>query len=250
VNGIARSTLFRLKPDGRLDDTFDAGLEMSSVFCLVRKPSGQILVGGLLKRTGMSNSVPLLRMNKDLTWDETFQTDTFSDLTGGLQPPFVSALLLQPDGKIVAGGNFFEVGGYWRRHIIRLTPEGHVDGCFDPGLGLGGMSEPGPVRAMALQPNGRVLIGGRFYGCDTAYGNNLARLLPRSDCDLIRVYLRGGDQAFAAATFPPGRTNYLEMSNDLKDWQTVETNTSPYIYYWNFSTTDAPQAFFRARQEH
>ena len=77
----------------------------------------------------------------------------------------------------------------------------------------------------------------------------MARLLPRSDCNLIRVYIKGGDQTFAAATFPPGGTNYLEQSSDLKNWLTVETNPSPYIYHWNFSMSDAPQAFFRARQE-
>ena len=69
---------------------------------------------------------------------------------------------------------------------------------------------------------------------------------------MIRVYLNGGDSAFAAATFPPGGTNYLEMSDDLKSWQTVETNTSPCIYYPRFlgpSLTDPPRAFFRARQE-
>jgi hypothetical protein len=94
------------------------------------------------------------------------------------------------------------------------------------------------------------MIGGWFVGVDTAFGQcNVARLLPRSDCNLIRVYIKGGDQTFAAATFPPGGTNYLEQSSDLKNWLTVETNPSPYIYHWNFSMSDAPQAFFRARQE-
>ena len=247
VIGSTNYALFRLGPDGRLDDTFDAGLDMSSVFCLVRQPGGRILVGGALFRTGASKEVPLLRLNADLRWDESFQPDAFGDTGPG--GAAVYALLLQPDGKIVTGGYFFEVGGYWRRHILRFTPEGHVDGCFDPGLGLGGFSV-GPVRAIALQSDGRILAGGVFQGVDTAYGQfNLARLLPRGDCDLIRVYLRGGEQAFAAATFPPGRTNYLERSNDLMTWQTVETNTSPYIYYWNFSVTDTPQAFFRARQD-
>ena len=112
------------------------------------------------------------------------------------------------------------------------------------------MLESGPVRAMALQPNGSILIGGLFYGVDTAYGQlNLARLLPQSEHDLIRVYLASGDFSFAAATFPPGRTNYLEMSADLLSWQTLETNTSPYIFYSNFYPAGTPQAFFRARQE-
>ncbi len=241
--------LFRLKPDGRLDDAFEAGLDRSPVFSLVRQPNGQILVGGLLNRTGASNGVPLLRLNTDLQWDDGFKPDAFGATGPG--GPSISALLCQPDGKIIAGGYFFDVGGYWRRHIVRFNAEGHVDGCFDPGLGLGtywGM--PVPVRAIAMQPDGRILIGGLFLGVDTASGQwNLARLLSQSDCDLIRVYLERGDYAFAAATFTPGRTNFLERSIDLKTWQAVGTNTSPYIIYYNFSTTDAPQAFFRARQE-
>lgn len=245
--GIVGSTnyaLFRLGQDGRLDDTFDAGLGLSCAFCLARQPGGQILVGGQLRRAGASNNIPLLRLNTDLHWDESFQPDAFADT--GIPGPAVYALRLQPDGKIVTGGYFFEVGGYWRRHIVRFTPEGHVDGCFDPGLGGFAI---GPVRTLALHPDGRILLGGVFEGVDTAYGQlNLGRLLPRSDCDLIRVYLNGGDQAFAAATFPPGRTNYLELSNDLKTWQTVQTNTSPYIWYPNLSMTDGPQSFFRARQ--
>src|ERR1035437_4700465 len=126
-------SLFRLKPDGRLDDTFDAGLDMSSVFCMVRQTNGQVLVGGLLNRTGSSNGVPLLRLNTDLQWDDSFQTDAFGASDPG--GPSIYSLLLQTDGKIVAGGHFFEVGGYWRRHILRFTPEGHVDGCFDPRSG-------------------------------------------------------------------------------------------------------------------
>jgi uncharacterized delta-60 repeat protein len=249
VDGLPRHTLFRLKANGQLDDTFDPGLEMSSVICLARQTNGQILVGGLLKRTGASNSVPLLRLNADLQWDESFRPDAFGG-THGVGDPSISALLLQPDGKTIVGGFFFEVGGYWRRQIVRLTASGQVDGCFDPGLGLGAYTQTGPVRAIVLQPDNRILIGGWFLGVDTAYTQlHLARLLPRSDCDLIRVYLRGGDQAFVAATFPPGHTNYLEMSGDLSSWQTVYNDTSPYLYSWSLSTTDPPQAFFRARQE-
>jgi hypothetical protein len=100
-----------------------------------------------------------------------------------------------------------------------------------------------------LQSDGRIVIGGAFYGVDTAFGqNNLARLLPQSDCDLTRVYLLNSGP-YAVATFPPGGTNYLEISDDLRSWQPVQTNTSPNIWYSGFSATDPPQAFFRARKE-
>ena len=251
VAGSTNNALFRLKQDGRLDDSFDAGLGMSSVFSLVRQTNGQILVGGIFNRTGASNSVPLLRLNADLRWDEGFKIDALGGVGGGgFMDPSISALLLQSDGKLIVGGYFFEVAGYWRRQIVRLTPEGRVDGCFDPGLGLGGTEPVGPVRALTLQSDGNILVGGLFQGIDTAYGQaNLARLLPQSDCDSIRVYLKGGDQAFAAATFPPGGTNYLEASADLTHWQTVLTDTSPYLFDGWFSMATAPQAFFRARQE-
>ena len=249
LGGSGHYSLFRLKPDGGLDDSFDPGLNVSSVFCLVRQPGGQVLVGGLLNRTGASNSVPLLCLKTNLQWDESFTTDAFGG-TGGYVGPSVSALLLQPDGKLVAGGYFFEVGSYCRRQIVRFTSDGHVDGCFDPGLGLGGYSPAGPVRALALQPDGRILAGGVFQGVDTAYGQcNLGRLLPQSDCNLVRVYLNSGDQPFAAATFPPGGTNNLEWSDDLKSWRILQTDTSPYIYYSNVSLTNPPQGFLRARQE-
>jgi hypothetical protein len=232
-----------------VDTTFDAGLNLSSVFCLVPQGGGQILVGGWLSRRGASNGAPVLRLNSDLQWDESFRIDAIG---GTPNPPYaaVYSLVTQPDGKLLAGGYFFEVGGYWRRNIVRFARDGHVDGCFDLGLGVLEVADPGPVRSMVLQPDGRILVGGAFVGVDTAIGQrNPARLLPQSGCDQIRVYLEGGDYAFAAATFPPGGTNYLELSADLRSWRSVVTNTSPYIWCGSLSLSDPPRAFFRARQE-
>jgi len=247
VSGASGYALFHLLSNGRLDDSFDAGLNLSSVFCLARQTNGRILVGGLLCRVGAATGAPLFRLNPDLHWDDAFQVDAFTPASG---PPYSAlySLLIQPDGKLVGGGGFCEVGGYWRRNIVRFNTDGHVDGCFDPGLGIAEGAESGPVRTLALQPDGHILVGGFFYWADTAYGQqHLARLLPRSDCDLVRVYLKAEDPRFAAATFPPGQTNYLELSTNLATWQVVQTNTSPYIFYPDYSTT-APRTFFRARQ--
>src|SRR5204863_1620980 len=124
-----------------------------------------------------------------------------------------------PDSKILAGGWFFEVGGYARHQIVRLTADGRVDRCFDPGLGLGFSGDPGPVRSISLQADGRIVLGGSFYGVDTAYGQgNVARLLPQSECDIIRTYLIPGYDPgikYVAATLPPFGTNVLERSEDL-----------------------------------
>ena len=251
MDGSPPGGLYRLMPDGKRDTAFDPGLESSSVFCLVRQPDGKILVGGLLRRTTSSTSAPLLRLSETLEWDNSFTTDAF-DSTHFAITPWINTLLRQPDGKLILGGYFFEVGGYWRRHIVRLTSEGHVDGCFDPGLGLGSISGPmSPVRAAALQADGRIVIGGYFFGVDTAYGQrHLGRLLPQSNCDQVRVYLQGGDGAFTAATFPPGGTNYLDSSDDLTNWHPVAGGlTDPYAYNSYLQMDSTPRAFFRARQE-
>jgi hypothetical protein len=212
-------------------------------------------VAGFLKLLAASNSVSLLQLAPTLQWDPDFRTDHFGDLPTP-DRPYISALSLQPDGMLLAGGYFFQVGGYWRRHIVRLTPDGHVDPCFDPGLGLGGFHSEGPVRRLALQDNGRVLIGGRFEGVDgVSRQHNLARFLPSSECNQVRVYCGEVDQGemskslFAAATFPPGGTNILEHSQDLAAWSELERSTEPYIYIDAGAGNLPSTHFFRARQE-
>lgn len=247
----SKPALISLLPDGRFDTNFDAVLATNStVFTLVREPDGHILVGGSLRQSGQAGSVPLLRMTSDLHWDNSFQADTFSAAA------VVDSLLVQPDGKIVAGGYFFEVGGYWRRELVRLSSEGRVYPCFDPGLGLGGATPAGPVRCLLLQPDGRIVLEGFFEGIDEkGEQHNLARLLPQGPCDSIRVYLdvagtSSTPRHFAAATFPPGGTNNLETSANLQDWHEVARDTAPYIYF-DSPTPDGtiPAQFFRAHQE-
>jgi len=241
--------LFRLQTNGLLDQGFNSGLDISEVIRLLKKPDGHILVGGQLLRSGETNPVPLLQLTANLQWDSTFIPDAFAGPLG----PFgsITSLLLQPDGKIVAGGDFLTVGGYARAGIVRLTAAGRVDTCFEPGLGLGTYSPfGGAVRAMDLQSNGRIVIGGSFLAADDAHTpQNIARVLPQSDCSLIRTYLIF-PEGLAIATFPPGGTNVLETSNDLQNWREVQRDTNVYIYsYLGDITQSNSPAFFRARQE-
>jgi uncharacterized delta-60 repeat protein len=67
----------------------------------------------------------------------------------------VFAMVTQPDGKVIVGGQFATVGGIERRNIARLNPDGSVDTAFNP-------SANGAVRAILLQPDSRIVIGGDF----------------------------------------------------------------------------------------
>jgi hypothetical protein len=65
--------------------------------------------------------------------------------------------VVQPDQKILISGFFDSVNGSPRQHIARLRITGELDTTFDPGV-----SADDYISAMALQPDGRILIGGYF----------------------------------------------------------------------------------------
>ena len=71
----------------------------------------------------------------------------------------VNVLAVQPDGKMIVGGNFTGLGGVTgtttRNRIGRLNVDGTVDPSFNPGTN-------GPVLAVAVQADGKILAGGNF----------------------------------------------------------------------------------------
>ena len=80
--------------------------------------------------------------------DPTFGNPNVNDV--------VKALAVQPDGKIVIGGQFTSVGGQSRNNVARLNSDGSLDTSFaDPNVS-------GPVFTVALQPDGNIVIGGQF----------------------------------------------------------------------------------------
>ncbi len=67
----------------------------------------------------------------------------------------VYALALQPDGKVVVGGRFTTMNRGSRNYIARLNSDGRLDTGFNPGTGANSF-----VRALALQSDGKVVVGG------------------------------------------------------------------------------------------
>ncbi|HEY2953204.1 MAG TPA: delta-60 repeat domain-containing protein, partial [Verrucomicrobiae bacterium] len=90
----------------------------------------------------------------------------------------VFALALQADGKILVGGQFRTFNGTNRSRIARLNADGSLDLSFDPGLGANG-----DVYAVALQPDGKVVIGGAFTDVNGVTNLYAARLLTNGAVD-------------------------------------------------------------------
>lgn len=61
--------------------------------------------------------------------------------------------------------------GVVRNNLVRLNPDGSLDPSFDP---TGGPD--GRVHDIAIQPDGRIVIGGEFMHVNGIYGPRIARL--------------------------------------------------------------------------
>jgi uncharacterized delta-60 repeat protein len=85
---------------------------------------------------------------------------------------WVWALALQPDGKLLLGGQFRSFNGLPGGEVVRLNADGSVDTSFSAIITAG---EP-TVNSLALQPDGKILVGGMFSGINGATCVSLARL--------------------------------------------------------------------------
>jgi uncharacterized delta-60 repeat protein len=84
---------------------------------------------------------------------------------------WVNSIALQPDGKILIGGYFDTYNGTTRNRIARLNTDGSLDASFNPGTGAND-----GVRSIALQPDGKILIGGLFTAYNGTGRNRVARI--------------------------------------------------------------------------
>jgi uncharacterized delta-60 repeat protein len=173
VNGVTRNRIARLNANGSVDASFNPGGSSGAddmIFSIAVQPDGKILVGGYFTCVGGLSRPYLARLNPDGSVDSSFNPGANN---------YVYSIVLQPDGKILVGGAFSTLGSGNLSRIGRLTPDGSVDPSFNPGSGVGYFS----VYAMALQPDGRVVIGGGFSTVNGATHQNIARLNPNGSVD-------------------------------------------------------------------
>lgn len=170
LNAVVR----RLFPDGTLDASLDlelGGTTSPWVYALARQADQRLLVAGVFNRVGSVPRTNLFRVHSDGSLDATFKTNFTS---GGA----ILALALSSDQRPVIGGYFTTVQGVARKGIARLNTDGTLDTTFNPGSGVQGM-----VSAIAVQADGRILIGGHFFSVNGALRSGLARLLPSGALD-------------------------------------------------------------------
>ncbi|RDC61624.1 delta-60 repeat domain-containing protein [Adhaeribacter pallidiroseus] len=169
VNNISRIRIARLNPDGSLDTSFDAGMEVSSdattkLDKVLLQPDGKVLIAGDFVSVKGSPQRYFARLNADGSLDVTFNT-------GGGADGIVSYLLLQPDGKVVLAGDFENINETSSRHIARLNADGTLDNTFVPGSGA-----DGKIVTLALFPDGNIVAAGSFTSYSDVECQNLVQV--------------------------------------------------------------------------
>jgi uncharacterized delta-60 repeat protein len=183
----------RLNADGSLDDSFGNGGKVITPFTggddfswsVALQADGKVLLGG---RTG-TPAFALARYNSNGALDNSFGVGGKVVTSIGGAPCRGRVVMVQPDGKILLGGNSTLLGTE-DFAIVRYN----ADGSLDPSFGVGGIAVI-PLDAgedvlwdMALEPgNGKIVLGG--YGINPSSGNY--------DFALVRLKTNGApDQTF------------------------------------------------------
>jgi len=169
--GVARKNIVRLEPDGRIDTGFanPTFASPSSIRSIALQSDGKVVVGGAISYSGLSgegfkSGVARLNANgsRDTGFDVGFGAHT-AEKTNKLTTVF--RVGVQPDGRIIAVGDFTGFGGFKgspRRHIARLSPSGAVDTAFAPRPSLTSQPASTSVVALRILPGNRLLVGGAF----------------------------------------------------------------------------------------
>jgi len=92
----------------------------------------------------------------------------------------VRAAVVQPDGKIIIGGEFDSVNRVPRRNIARINPDGTLDRTIFEGPESGIF---GTVYCLALDKEGAILVGGEISRAAEALRQNVVRFLPDGSVD-------------------------------------------------------------------
>lgn len=164
--------LIRLDRDGNVDTSFGTGGRVltdfagssETIYALAIQPDGKIVAAGVSTVAGSGNDFALARYNTDGTLDTSFGTSGKVTTPVGPDSDSGYAVLVQPDGTIVVGGDSNRATTGVDFALVRYT----ASGALDPSFGTGGIALTAikqfgardSIYALARQPDGKLVAAG------------------------------------------------------------------------------------------
>ena len=200
IGGQTRNYIARLDATTGLADSFNPNAN-NFVYSIAVQADGKILVGGDFNG---ANSIGGQTRNRIARLDATTGlADSFDPNANNT----VLSIAVQADGKILVGGVFNganSIGGQFRGFIARMETDGRLDQTLNVGV-------DGLVAVTAVQPDGKILIGGGFSSVLGVPRNNIARLNtdgtldtafnPNANSDVYAIAVQADGKILAGGDF-------------------------------------------------
>jgi uncharacterized delta-60 repeat protein len=170
---------------GVITTSFGGGPD--DIHALAVQKDGKIVAGGE-SGTGDGVALTLARYNPDGSLDPTFGSGgtAIAPLAKPSDKQLLRTMALQPDGKIIAGGDMLvplSGGGFQgAMFLVRYNSDGTRDAAFDSNVSAL-VSVIGDVRSVALQPDGKIVVVGASHPVRAANAFTITRLNPDGTVD-------------------------------------------------------------------
>jgi uncharacterized delta-60 repeat protein len=214
--------LVRYNTNGKLDTTFGTeGIVITDInddsyaTKINILENKKILISGYTNN-GINYQFALAQYNTDGSLDKSFGTNGIVTTTIGSGDDYSKSAIIQPDNKIVLIGNSIN-NSIAKLALVRYNQDGSLDNLF----GINGIvttaidSGDFYLSAVAMQHNGKIIVGGGIYINETTGSLTLARYISG---------LNIGDtenQNNSVLFYPNPSNNSLNIAFELKNTENV-----------------------------
>ncbi len=178
IGGQARNRIARLDATTGVADSFNPNAD-GPVSSIAVQPDGKILAGGAFINIGGQTRYKIARLDPPTGLADVFDPSANSAST-------IQSIVVQQDGKVLLAGDFVALSpngaGYARNRIARVEANGLLDKTLDINL-VNQIGIP-HLNAIAVQSDGKIIIGGRFSSVLGVARDRIARLNADGSLDI------------------------------------------------------------------
>jgi uncharacterized delta-60 repeat protein len=218
-SGSSIPRIWKLKPDGTLDTTYNAGAGLNRLAVANLVSGSRVYTAGTFTNYKAEGATGIAMVSDSATLSSSFNPGI------GFNND-VWAMTKQSTGRIIVGGAFTNYSGSSRIRIIGLNSNGTVDSGFNVGsAGAGNI-----VYALSTQTDDKIIVGGAFttYSGSSTSTTRLMRLNSNGSQDLtyntgvglnsfpFTVLARANGKIFVTGlftTYSGSAINYIMQTN-------------------------------------
>jgi uncharacterized delta-60 repeat protein len=206
-----------------LDTDISVGTDSIEAEAVAIQPDGRIVVAGTGRM--LNPDFRVARLNADGSRDLAFGINGFATTDFAADDDFAEALIVQNDNKIVVAGTATATFGNAQHFAVaRYMPDG------SPDLGFNGSgkvtAEGGPGLSAVMQPDGKIVVGGRCGGqmcavrfrpdgpVDTSFGVSGRATASGAGGAASALIQPDGKLVFVGYISTPGRFDFARFNPD------------------------------------